>query len=114
MNCPACGDALHQVTYQGLVLDQCSGCRGVWYDADELGAFLERYLADHPDLPPMRLSLYQEAGTLAPAGEGERACPRCEFPLEKYNYGYDSGIILDRCHACEDRKSTRLNSSHYS
>lgn len=101
MNCPACGNALHHVTYRGLVLDQCSVCRGVWYDADELGAFLERYLAEHPDLPPARLSLHQEAGMLAPAGEGERACPRCEFPLEKYNYGYDSGIILDRCHACK-------------
>ena len=77
------------------------GVGGVWYDADELGAFLERYLADHPNLPPMRLSLHQQAGARAPDGEKERACPRCEFPLEKYNYGYDSGIILDRRHACE-------------
>ena len=101
MNCPACGDALHRMAYRGLVLDQCSGCRGVWYDADELGAFLERYLAEHPDLPSARLTLSQESSTIAPAGEGERSCPRCDFPLEKYNYGYDSGIILDRCHACE-------------
>ena len=101
MHCPACGDVLRRVGYQALVLDQCPRCRGVWYDVNELGAFLERYLADNPDLPPARLTLNQDAGAIAPAGEAGRACPRCDFPLEKYNYGYDSGIILDRCHACE-------------
>lgn len=101
MNCPACGGVLHRVEYRGLVLDQCSGCRGVWYDANELAPFLEHYLADHPDLPSARLMLNQRSRTLVPAWEAGRSCPHCDFPMEKYNYGYDSGIILDRCHACK-------------
>ena len=100
MNCPVCGETLHRVAYRNLVLDQCSGCQGVWYDANELGAFLEHYLADHPDLPPATLTVRQQPGAFAPGSEKDRACPRCNFPMEKYNYGYDSGIILDRCHAC--------------
>lgn len=100
MNCPACGRELRSVDYRGLTLDHCTACGGVWYDADELGDFLRTYLADHPDLSPARLTLKRGEGARAPGGEGERSCPRCNFPMEKSNYGYDSGIILDRCHAC--------------
>ena len=100
MDCPACGSALRSLDYRGLTLDRCTACKGIWYDEDELGAFLSAYLADHPDLPPAKLTLASAQGARAHRTEGERSCPRCSFPLEKHNYSYDSGIILDRCHAC--------------
>ncbi len=37
--CPACGAATHPVNYgddSGIIIDECSACRGVWLDKGEL------------------------------------------------------------------------------
>src|SRR3712207_7758487 len=39
-----------------------------------------------------------------------RPCPRCARIMNRVNFARRSGVILDICP--EDRKSTRLNSSH--
>ena len=36
MKCPKCGEALKEETYQKIVIDQCTGCRGIWLDPGEL------------------------------------------------------------------------------
>lgn len=38
MKCPKCGMDLLGVEYQGVKVDKCSGCSGVWLDAGELEA----------------------------------------------------------------------------
>jgi len=48
MKCPKCGMELIEVDYQGIKVDKCSGCRGIWLDAGELEAVagLEKTLLD--------------------------------------------------------------------
>lgn len=36
MKCPKCGMQLIEIEYRGLRIDECSECRGVWFDAGEL------------------------------------------------------------------------------
>ncbi len=36
MKCPKCGMNLVEIDYQGIKVDKCSGCNGVWLDAGEL------------------------------------------------------------------------------
>ena len=36
MNCPACNVALDERNYQGLEVDHCPQCKGLWLDFDEL------------------------------------------------------------------------------
>jgi len=38
MKCPKCGMDLLGMEYQGVKVDKCSGCSGVWLDAGELEA----------------------------------------------------------------------------
>ncbi len=38
MHCPKCGMELIEVDYKGVKVDECSSCRGVWFDAGELSA----------------------------------------------------------------------------
>lgn len=38
MRCPKCGMELIEIDYQGIKVDKCSECEGVWLDAGELEA----------------------------------------------------------------------------
>ena len=38
MKCPVCGAGLRPYSYAGQSLDACPGCRGMWFDPEELGA----------------------------------------------------------------------------
>ena len=42
MKCPRCGDALTEDDYEGLIVDNCEKCGGVWFDSGELEKHLER------------------------------------------------------------------------
>lgn len=42
MNCPVCTTPLHAVDRQGIEIDHCPRCRGVWLDRGELDKLIER------------------------------------------------------------------------
>jgi len=42
MNCPTCNVALQMTERQGVEIDYCPQCRGVWLDRGELDKIIER------------------------------------------------------------------------
>jgi len=42
MNCPICTTPLTPVDRQGIEIDHCPRCRGVWLDRGELDKLIER------------------------------------------------------------------------
>lgn len=50
MNCPVCNVALTMTDRQGVEIDYCQRCRGVWLDRGELDKIIERSAAAAP--PP--------------------------------------------------------------
>lgn len=36
MRCPKCGEPLKERSFQKVLVDQCTGCGGMWLDAGEL------------------------------------------------------------------------------
>jgi hypothetical protein len=36
MRCPKCGEPLKERKFQKVVVDQCTGCQGIWLDAGEI------------------------------------------------------------------------------
>jgi Zn finger protein HypA/HybF involved in hydrogenase expression len=48
MRCPKCGMELIEIAYEGIKVDRCSECEGVWLDAGELEAVskLEKTVLD--------------------------------------------------------------------
>jgi uncharacterized protein len=42
MNCPVCNVALTMTERQGVEIDYCPKCRGVWLDRGELDKIIER------------------------------------------------------------------------
>ena len=46
MKCPACDVPLSMTDRQGIEIDYCPQCRGVWLDRGELDKIIERSSAD--------------------------------------------------------------------
>jgi len=52
MNCPACNIPLTMSERQGVEIDFCSKCRGVWLDRGELDKIIERASSEMASHPP--------------------------------------------------------------
>ena len=53
MLCPVCKVALHMSDRQGIEIDYCPQCRGIWLDRGELDKIIERSVAaDAPQAQP--------------------------------------------------------------
>ena len=98
LHCPACHQPLEAYQYQTMLVDVCAICHGMWLDKGELGA-LVLYLGEELQ-PTASTSATQPPMAAKPAKEATLPCPRCRLPLQKFNYAYDSNIILDRCSNC--------------
>ena len=48
MQCPICSVALTMADRQGIEIDYCPKCRGVWLDRGELDKIIERAADDRP------------------------------------------------------------------
>jgi Zn-finger nucleic acid-binding protein len=51
MACPTCGVALVMSERQGVEIDYCPSCRGVWLDRGELDKIIERASRDLQPAP---------------------------------------------------------------
>lgn len=49
MNCPRCESSLSELDRDGITIDRCTGCRGVWLDRGELEKLLARSPARERD-----------------------------------------------------------------
>ncbi len=48
MKCPACNVALVMSERQGIEIDYCPECRGIWLDRGELDKIIQRSAGDAP------------------------------------------------------------------
>jgi uncharacterized protein len=48
MNCPVCNVTLTMTDRQGVEIDYCQKCRGVWLDRGELDKIIERSMGSQP------------------------------------------------------------------
>ncbi|SPD73565.1 conserved hypothetical protein [uncultured Desulfobacterium sp.] len=56
MNCPICSVQLVMSERQGIEIDYCPKCRGVWLDRGELDKIIERSVSEPPQ------AQYRESG----------------------------------------------------
>lgn len=93
--CPRCGEArrLQQVLVDGLTVDACEACAGLWLDAGEL----EELASEERS----RVAAARGGGEAAPPPTDVRylRCPRCSRHMSRRNHGRVSGVIVDACAA---------------
>ncbi|NJD39763.1 MAG: hypothetical protein FIA89_15800 [Geobacter sp.] len=60
MKCPACPETnLVMSERQGIEIDYCPSCRGVWLDRGELDKIIERSVQQEAPAPPRHQPSYQ-------------------------------------------------------
>lgn len=58
--CPVCKVDLVMTSREGVEIDYCPTCRGVWLDRGELDKIIERSLGGGGDVPPAAASFGQQ------------------------------------------------------
>jgi len=100
MECPSCQHSLKQYRYRGLLVDICRKCSGIWFDPGEMKTYIEFLQKDGTEIPFARIDLDRRVMTETRVREAGKLCPRCRQAMHKFNYAYNSNIILDRCPQC--------------
>jgi len=92
--CPKCLSDMTELEHQGVTIDVCPGCRGIWLDPGELAQL--RGAAE--DLP----------GEVDSIASGTRhletstyICPRCQGGFDTFEYAPGTGLYIDRCKSCK-------------
>ena len=98
LRCPRCQSWMTAETVDGLELDVCFGCGGIWYDRDELEARLKSHLEHTGEAGP---DIAQTSWKRAPDADTSTVeylpCPHCQKQMTRKNFGRASGVIIDVC-----------------
>jgi Zn-finger nucleic acid-binding protein len=98
MQCPKCRHGMEEVTHEGITIDRCTNCRGLWFDQDEmvqLKAVKDGHLVDIGDA-----KIGWKWDSLADIN-----CPRCGKEMDKsadpvqkhiwYEVCIEHGVFMD-------------------
>jgi Zn-finger nucleic acid-binding protein len=81
------------VEHEGIELDYCTECFGVWFDAGELELLLDRLALDGATFTMDEImSLPEEK-----VAEKARRCPICRKKMRKVIIGTDPEVLIDVC-----------------
>lgn len=89
--CPRCREPMVAFELEGIEIDQCLECRGVWLDGGELETITERAGVD---AGPLTQAVHQQTK------RGRRTdlkCPRCGRRMLAIELGDAQPVELDRC-----------------
>jgi Zn-finger nucleic acid-binding protein len=87
MRCPACNEPAIALELDGVEIDRCPACAGIWLDEEEI-AWLSQ-LSEGASRP-----LADALHKRALGSEGKRRCPRCNRGMHQEVV---SVVTLDRC-----------------
>ena len=83
---------MNQFLVQGVTVERCSSCSGIWFDARELGQLLAE---DARHVASLRRGTDQEE-----LGGKRGFCPRDGSELLRVYSSIDRSVILDACADC--------------
>jgi len=97
MNCPDCEGTLKTIDCKGIKIDECSSCKGHWFDRGELRLAKDK---EDDDIRWLDFDPFgKDANSLSVESEG-KACPKCSKNMKSLTYR-KSKIIIDKCTDCE-------------
>lgn len=92
MHCPKCFAAMEVVSYSGIKVDRCTGCKGLWFQPDELRDLREdAWMADYI-LDEGKPRVGREYNRVR-----DIACPECEAPMTQESDPDQQHIVYESC-----------------
>lgn len=93
MKCPKCNSPMEQVEYEGVEVDRCTACKGLWFDSGEKESLGSAKAAADIDVG--------DAHAGAELSEiDEYPCPRCSGSMIRMVDPKQSHIWYETCGAC--------------
>ena len=93
MQCPKCTAAMEAVSYEGIEVDRCTSCKGIWFD-----------MLEHEDLKNISGSEAIDTGSPDLGREQDSkhriACPVCKEPLIRMVVSAQPHILYEACTVC--------------
>ena len=99
MRCPQCDSGLVKMHYENVQVDYCKECKGVWLDSDEMNDVVDDLVSKDRTKNAV-IDLDKLIVGEVRIKENHLCCPKCAEAMTKFNYAYDSNIILDKCESC--------------
>ena len=98
MNCPACGNAMTEMTAGAVKVQACKGgCGGLWFDEWQIGK------VDQPDQSGGEALLHIEQNPAAKVDPNpRRKCPRDPgIVMMRHFWSVKRDVVVDECPKCE-------------
>lgn len=93
MKCPKCSAEMAKVDFQGVEIDRCTGCGGIWFD-----------MLEHEDLKLLTGSESIDTGSPEVGrmhnDKARIACPVCNVPLIGMVVSAQPHIAYEACTVC--------------
>lgn len=96
MDCPRCKLTLRKAEYEGVVVDRCEYCWGIWLDTREFPISLDPQSLRFSELERQQFPVRQ-AGPAEPRNTKPAACPRCGQIMERFESVGMTSLVVDRC-----------------
>ncbi len=97
MNCPRCKRELSEGLYEDYSISRCAACGGIWVDGKALLGIIDKRKEIMPEEALEAARNWRSSVVPKKELDNELSCPSCKAELSRAVYGYDSGIIIDRC-----------------
>jgi Zn-finger nucleic acid-binding protein len=90
MDCPDCKNAMITLELEGVEIDYCTSCGGIWLDAGELELLLGE--------PEKARGLLDSFRIESRSSEKAKKCPICDKKMQKIVVGSSKPVLLiDKC-----------------
>jgi len=97
MQCPRDGVTLDHATKQGVEIDICPACGGLWCDPGEIEAAEKVYAEVTRRVPAAPDEMTAGLRMAAEKQSPPTHCPVCEAENVREEYGLASQVLVDRC-----------------
>ncbi len=105
--CPRCGEETEVKGVQGIAVDRCPNCFGMWFDRGELERIEKGGGGDMVRLLSMGSPYDDDEDASQPwndlgrtGGRAEADCPRCHAAMTRGPDAADTSLVIDMCPAC--------------
>ncbi len=97
MRCPACSNALQQMSVQNVTVDVCKGgCAGIWFDNREIKEFDE----PHESAGQSLLEIERDENITVDRTKRLK-CPKCDdVVMMRHFFSVKKEVELDECPGC--------------
>lgn len=96
MNCPKCQSAMQPVKVEGIEVDRCTACQGLWFDALEDRDLRKRKGGAAVDVGDAGAGSERDA-------QGKIHCPRCRTPMVRMVDREQPHVWFESCSVCHGR-----------